>query len=858
MANWWDDAPLAEAAPPAAGARPQYDDAISSIESGGNYHAIGPDTGKMGRALGKYQVMSANVGPWSREVLGREISPREFINDPKLQDEIFQGKFGQYVQKYGPEGASRAWFAGEGGMNNPNAKDAFGTTVSEYSRRFTKALGPDQDAAAAVNRFAPDQPQAMAFAETKGAGAARAPKTDANWWEAAPLAQEAAPAQAPAAPQAPAQPAQPDRGAVDAAARGAAQGLSANFSDEIRGLVEASGANPNDPASLSALLSGALKYWSGDKDAKKRYDEAVKRERELNTAAADQHPIANTVGQIGGAIVLPVGAGAQAATLPGRIAAGAAVGAGMGGIAGAGEGVGAADALVKAGTGAVTGAALGGAVPVAIEGVTRAARAVAQPLANAIRGVRNVDDEAARRIAIAAERDLQIDPQAAKRLTANEFVQNSQNGGPAAVIDLGGETTKALARSAANTSPEGRAALNAVIDPRYEGQSNRVNDWLRKTFNYPDAEAQQAAIDQAARNVNRPAYQKAYQDGAHGLWDDGLEQVSQAPVVQDAIRKATITGANDAAKAGLTPVRNPFVMNRETGRMELRTDNGTTALPNLQFWDTVKKNLDKVGTRDAQDFSRVLRDHLDTLVPSYQQARAGAAHFFGAGNALEAGQNFVTSKMDNAAARQALAKMSPTERQLFQDGFVSQYQKALNEVGDRRNILNKVAESPAARERLEIVMGKQKAAEFEALHRVEGVMDLARTAVQGNSSTARQLAELGLAGGAYGFSGGASNPLDPSAMMNAALVYGAAKGRNKINERLARRVAEMLASSDPQVMLRGVQVVTRNRELFNALRGADKGLARVSASQAPTVPAVSSIGVSRASDQPDAQGPPGQ
>jgi hypothetical protein len=42
----------------------------------------------------------------------------------------------------------------------------------------------------------------------------------------------------------------------------------------------------------------------------------------------------------------------------------------------------------------------------------------------------------------------------------------------------------------------------------------RINDWLSKTFNYPDALAQQQALDAAARNVNRPAYQKAYQQGA--------------------------------------------------------------------------------------------------------------------------------------------------------------------------------------------------------------------------------------------------------------------------------------------------------------------------------------------------------
>jgi hypothetical protein len=132
--------PMAQPQPSGGG---NYANAISSIESGGNYRAVGPDTGNMGRALGKYQIMSENVRPWSKEVLGVEISPHEFMSDPTIQDRIFHGKFGQYVTKYGPEGAAKAWFAGEGGMNNPNAKDAFGTTVSEYGRRFTRALNPN-------------------------------------------------------------------------------------------------------------------------------------------------------------------------------------------------------------------------------------------------------------------------------------------------------------------------------------------------------------------------------------------------------------------------------------------------------------------------------------------------------------------------------------------------------------------------------------------------------------------------------------------------------------------------------------------------------------------------------------------
>ena len=117
----------------------------------------------------------------------------------------------------------------------------------------------------------------------------------------------------------------------------------------------------------------------------------------------------------------------------------------------------------------------------------------------------------------------------------------------------------------------------------------------------------------------------------------------------------------------------PFGLDKD-GRLILKEiPDGSRLLPSLQFWDIVKRNLDSVGTRESKDWARVLREHADELLPSYKTARAGAAHFFGAENALEAGQNFVgaSERYGLPAAAKALSKMSPTERQLFQDGYVS-------------------------------------------------------------------------------------------------------------------------------------------------------------------------------------------
>jgi hypothetical protein len=116
---------------------------IAGIESGGKYDAVGPVANAQGhRAYGKFQVLEPNIGPWTAEVLGKAMTPQEFMANPQAQDAVFKAKFGQYVQKYGSqEAAARAWFAGEGGMNNPNAADVNGMTVARYGPKFAGA-GP--------------------------------------------------------------------------------------------------------------------------------------------------------------------------------------------------------------------------------------------------------------------------------------------------------------------------------------------------------------------------------------------------------------------------------------------------------------------------------------------------------------------------------------------------------------------------------------------------------------------------------------------------------------------------------------------------------------------------------------------
>jgi hypothetical protein len=472
-------------------------------------------------------------------------------------------------------------------------------------------------------------------------------------------------------------------------------------------------------AATNAALAPVLNPLFDDKDQLKeptfreRYQHSLRDQEGTDNAFAEQHPIADAVAEIAGGVA-STGAAASTATgakllgltgktLPQMIKRGAASGAAIGGV----------DAAVRGQDDPVTAGGVGAVVGGASPAVGRLVNAkIATPIRDLWRGFRDPATEASRRVAGAINADVRSGN---RGLSLKELVDEAADGTPVNLMDTGGETTRALARSAANTSEEGRDELNRVINKRFETQSPRLAEWMRHTFHFPNADAQQDALDKVARTVNRPNYAKAYSEGSNLKFDESLEQISQAPVVQDAIRKAMVSAKNDAAKLGFTPPKNPFQFD-ESGRLKLKAnDDGSKMEPNLQFWDIVKRNLDKTGTPEARDWARILREQLDDKVPSYATARAGAAKFFGAGDALEAGQNFVggSQKFGVPATRKQLAKMSPEERQLFQDGYVSRLVETINQNSDRRSILNKIAASPAAREEMNVALGPQRAAEVE-------------------------------------------------------------------------------------------------------------------------------------------------
>lgn len=111
----------------------RFSAAIGQFESGGRYNAVGPDTGNGNKALGRYQVMASNVPSWTKEALGKSLTPQQFLNSPEAQDAVAHYKMGQYYEKYGNWGdVASVWFSGRPLKKAGNAKDVIGTSTPQY------------------------------------------------------------------------------------------------------------------------------------------------------------------------------------------------------------------------------------------------------------------------------------------------------------------------------------------------------------------------------------------------------------------------------------------------------------------------------------------------------------------------------------------------------------------------------------------------------------------------------------------------------------------------------------------------------------------------------------------------------
>ena len=125
----------------------QVKQGYARVESGspqGNYAALGPVLKSGDRAYGKYQVMGANIPSWTKQALGRSMTPEEFLADSDAQEKVFENQFQRNFKKYGTlEDAASVWFSGRplAQATKAGARDV-NMGVPEYVQKVVGGMGP--------------------------------------------------------------------------------------------------------------------------------------------------------------------------------------------------------------------------------------------------------------------------------------------------------------------------------------------------------------------------------------------------------------------------------------------------------------------------------------------------------------------------------------------------------------------------------------------------------------------------------------------------------------------------------------------------------------------------------------------
>lgn len=478
-----------------------------------------------------------------------------------------------------------------------------------------------------------------------------------------------------------------------------------------------------------------------------------------------------------------------------------------------GVAIGGADTVARGGSGedVATSAGIQGGMGVLAPGIglgiSRAARAFPKAANWALGGIPglirdSLDTSKAARQMIG--RTIAADRKAGQALTANEAAAARARGQQLINLDLGGPSTRKLARVSVAKSPEARANLAGALDRGAPGtETGRF--LTRLVGGSADDIALREGLRDAARQANRPAYAAAYNSPAAAhVWNPQIEQLFQSRTFQTAVRSAERSSGEAAALNGGRVVQNPFVFDK-AGNVTLKPG----VSPTLEFWDHVQRNLRLAGERLAptartekagiDQLRGQLNSILDAAVPEFGQARKGAAAFFGAEDAMDAGRQFALQPRSLPEARQAFAAMSPPEQQAFAIGAAS---SVLDKLGtsETYGVVKSAFGSPAAKGFWRMVLGPGKAAELEGYVKVQGIMNASKEAIAGNSHTYDLLAAGGLAGGLAGNYFNLDPRITGPMIMFGALRMGRSTLGRKVDQKVAEQVAELLASGGSKAL----------------------------------------------------------
>ena len=547
-------------------------------------------------------------------------------------------------------------------------------------------------------------------------------------------------------------------------------------------------------------------------------------EQNANLALGSQ--LAGSVASTGGAAMTQAGGralGLGGKTFGGRVAGASASGGSISAADTAMRGGDAQDIAISGGIGATGGAA----IPVIGAGLRAGGRYIGGKAKDLVAPRRSAQDRV-----VGALRDDMAD---GTTLRPRDIQTAGKNAQPVTVGDMGGENTRALARSAANNSPSARNALGG-LSQRFGQQNDRATSFVSKLVKGKanDVDFQDELLA-AARAKNKPAYEKAY------AFNYGKEFPRGVAELMDRVPASAMRSAMKIAKAEGRPMGEQLVASIDDGLDKVTF----SRLPSMRELDYIQRGLRTetgkafraeggggVGTA-YKALHKELLERMDSVNPMFKEARQGAAAAFGADDAIEAGRKAASGATSSKVLFKSIAKMSDPEKEAFRIGYAGKIIDRIGKASDRSDVINSVFGNPESRQKMTLIFGAKKAKEVEAFVRIEHAMKLFQNAVQGNSTTARQLMEIGLGGATGGYLGGDWQ----SAATGAAIGAGGRAAKGWANNRIASEVGEMLMQQTPEAMEKLIQQATTNRTTMAVIRDMERNLLAAGVSVGPAISA---------------------
>jgi len=336
------------------------------------------------------------------------------------------------------------------------------------------------------------------------------------------------------------------------------------------------------------------------------------------------------------------------------------------------------------------------------------------------------NDAARRELATALGKDFATDPDLYTKTQAAIAA-----GAAPTVYDMGGDATRAVLQKYGFLSDDAKAAtttLNKAIQQRDAISGSVVGNHIEETLGLPNgalnAGKLQSDINDANSKINDRFYDVARNDPkANEVLTPALEKMLSDSVdiksaAKKTIRDATAPGSN-------IQVYNPGTKDQivNTGLIDSSGNPITKTIPgnkpqapNLDFWQSVKENLDgKISqARLSGDTSEVRRlsiiknnltDEVDAVVPAYVNARSAASEGYGASNAVEAGYNAMknVNTFDANEFIKNYNSFTPEEKDMAQKGAAGFLKEHAYNNG-AKSIVN-MMENPNSQERMRLFLG---------------------------------------------------------------------------------------------------------------------------------------------------------